>query len=198
VVTSLTARPSRCKIGFGFGFYGPGKPLPPVARISRSGNGISSPGINTNQTPRHPSLSASPSLRAFANVELVRMAIETRKDQLERSIGMIKPRDNKAARSKERDPRWIEIEKFLAKPDGQTHFASFMRALDEDLLALDAPALECVRTRGGKLYRPRARRWRDDQSAGRRNRPPPADPEDRSPISKSCAASSGPIWPIAI
>jgi hypothetical protein len=65
--------------------------------------------------------------------------------------------DDQAARQQrrpgrsERDPRCIEIEKFFAKPDGQTPFPTFMRAVDEDLLALDAPAMECIRTRGGKL-----------------------------------------------
>jgi hypothetical protein len=73
------------------------------------------------------------------------------KDQLENLDWMIKPRDNKAARAKERDPRCLEIEKFLRKPDGVTPFASFMRAVDEDLLALDAATMECIRTRGGQL-----------------------------------------------
>jgi hypothetical protein len=148
VVSSLTGNRQG---SYGFGFYGPGLPLPPVVDAQPIRQWDFSPGVNTTQTPRHTEPFSFPHLRAFANVELVRMAIETRKDQLEGLDWQIKPRDNKVARSKERDPRCIEIEKFLAKPDGVTPFASFMRALDEDLLALDAPAMECRRTRGGQL-----------------------------------------------
>jgi SPP1 gp7 family putative phage head morphogenesis protein len=65
---------------------------------------------------------------------------------------MVKPREEKLARRPERDARCIEVEKFLAKPDGQTPFQPFFRQLEEDLLAIDAPCLERRRTRGGKLF----------------------------------------------
>jgi hypothetical protein len=138
--------------GQGFTFYGPGKPIPPVTEGQAVRQWDFFPGFNTATTPRHNEPFSFANLRAFANVELVRMAIETRKDQLARLDHMVKPKDNKAARAKERDPRCVEVERFLAKPDGVTLFPDFMRAVDEDLLALDAPCMEKVRTRGGKLY----------------------------------------------
>lgn len=147
VVTSLAGRAK--SPNYGFGFYGPGDPLPPMASGEPIRQWDFQPGFNTTQTPRHAEPFSFAHLRAFANVELVRMAIETRKDQLEPLDWMIKPRDNK--RSSQADPRIKAISEFLAKPDGVTPFPSFMRALDEDLLAIDAPAIECVRTRGGKL-----------------------------------------------
>jgi hypothetical protein len=148
-VTTLVG--ANARPNFGFSFYGPGAPINPVVDGMPIRQWDFAPAVNTVQTPRHTEPFSFAHLRAFANVELVRLAIETRKDQLENLDWMIKPRDNKAARAKERDPRSLAIEKFLKKPDGVTPFASFMRAVDEDLLALDAPALECVRTRGGQL-----------------------------------------------
>lgn len=149
VVTSLTGRAQAPAMSFGF--YGSGQPVRPMVEGQPPRQWDFQPGVNTTYTPRHTEPFGFAHLRAFANIELVRMAIETRKDQLERFDWMVKPRDNKAARATERDPRCLEIEKFFSKPDGQHHFSSFFRALDEDLLALDAPVLECRRTRGGKL-----------------------------------------------
>lgn len=148
IVTSLvsTARQSQ---GVGFNFYGPGQPLNPILADQQVRQFDFAPGTNTNITPRHAEPFNFAHLRAFANVELVRMAIETRKDQLENLEWQIKARDNK--KDNPDDARVKAITKFLSKPDGVTPFASFMRALDEDLLALDAPVLECIRTRGGKL-----------------------------------------------
>lgn len=148
VVTTLTGTSAKPQ-GFGFGFYGPGNPLPPIIQGSPLRQWDFAPGVNTTQTPRHTEPFSFAHLRAFANVELVRMAIETRKDQLEPLDWQIKPRDNKARNGE--DARIKAITAFFEKPDGITPFGSFMRAVEEDLLALDAPCLECVRTRGGKL-----------------------------------------------
>jgi hypothetical protein len=155
-VTSLTAQAKRMQGNnggpFGWSFYGPGNPLPPIVTGQPVRQWDYNPGVNTTITPRHMEPFNFRHLRAFSNVELVRMAIETRKDQLERLDWMVKPKDNKKARSKERDPRCIEVEQFLTKPDGDTDFATFFRAIDEDLLSLDAPCMETVRRRNGKLF----------------------------------------------
>lgn len=149
VTVNLTS-PARAQ-PWGYGFYGPGDPLAPVAPDQPTRQFDYPVAVNTIYTPRHTEPYSFRHLRAFANVELVRMAIETRKDQLERLDWMVKPRDNKKARSSQRDPRCQEVEKFLYKPNGVDHFSEFFRAVDEDLLAIDAPCLERVRTRGGKL-----------------------------------------------
>lgn len=154
--TSLTdqARQLRTLGAYSGGFYGPGDPLPPVVDGLPTRQWDFAPGVNMVQTPRHTEPFNFKHLRAFANVELVRMAIETRKDQLERLDWHVKPKDNKKAQQEkkgQRDERCIEVEKFLAKPDGATLFQPFFRALEEDLLAIDAPCLERRRNRGGKL-----------------------------------------------
>jgi HK97 family phage portal protein len=107
-------------------------------------------GYNLNWTPRSYESYGFPSLRAFANTELVRLAIETRKDQIERLEWAIKPRKGRKTRT-DADERVRKVEKLFRKPDGITPFASWFRPLIEDLLAIDAPAIERRRDRGGNL-----------------------------------------------
>ena len=126
--------------------FSPGTPLAPSTQQPTRGWDFP---VNVNATvrPRAYEPFGFPHLRAFSNVELVRLAIETRKDQIERQNWAIKPRDNK----KGTDSRIDALTKFWAKPDGVKPFATFIRAMVEDLLAIDAPAAELRRTRGGKL-----------------------------------------------
>jgi hypothetical protein len=126
--------------------FSPGVPLEPSQQQPVRGWDFP---VNFNSTvrPRPYTPFEFKHLRAFSNVEMVRMAIETRKDQIERQDWTIKPKDNK----KSSDSRIKELTTFWAKPDGVTPFPTFMRALLEDLLAIDAPTAEKRRTRGGKL-----------------------------------------------
>jgi HK97 family phage portal protein len=107
-------------------------------------------GVNLNWTPRGYESFGFPQLRAFANVELVRLAIETRKDQVERLEWAIKPRKGRKVRT-DADERVRKTEKLFRKPDGVTAFASWLRPLIEDLLAIDAPTIERRRDRAGNL-----------------------------------------------
>jgi len=132
-----------------FGIFPPGVPLtPPDPQKPRS---FDFPvGINTVIRPRSYEAFDFPSLRAFANVELVRLAIETRKDQIERLNWLIRPKDGRKARKDAQD-RIRKVERFFRKPDGQTYFAQWLRQALEDLFAIDAPAFEKRRNRGGDL-----------------------------------------------
>jgi hypothetical protein len=107
-------------------------------------------GQNLQYTPRAYEPFGFPQLRAFANVELVRMAIETRKDQIERLDWQVRPKAGRKKRADHLD-RIRAVEKFLRKPDGATHFATWLRILLEELLVLDAPAIERRRNYGGDL-----------------------------------------------
>jgi hypothetical protein len=131
-----------------WGVFSPGIPLTPVVNEPVRGFDFK-PNINATLRPRAYEQFGFPALRAFANVELVRLAIETRKDQFERLDWQVKPVDNKKKTID--DPRIAEVTKFWRKPDGVTPFATFVRQSLEDLLALDAPAFEKRRTRGGAL-----------------------------------------------
>lgn len=107
--------------------------------------------VNANPRPRAYSPVSFQNLRAFANVEQVRLAIETRKDQLERLSWNIKPIDEKSARKSadEISPRLKAVEAFWKRPDGVRPFRRWFRRSLEDLLVLDAPAFQMLRTRGG-------------------------------------------------
>ncbi|MDR3508422.1 MAG: phage portal protein [Caulobacteraceae bacterium] len=121
----------------GWAVFGPGQPIAPM--------GDQAPrvwdypvAINSVVRPRAYEPFGFPELRAFANVELVRLAIETRKDQIEGLDWRIKPRDGTAP-----DPDQLtQVSRFWRKPDGATDFATWLRLLIEDLLVLDAPSLE--------------------------------------------------------
>ena len=131
-----------------WGVYGPGTPPAPLS--DEPVRAWDFPlAINTVVQPRALEPFGFSQLRAFANVELVRMAIETRKDQIERLDWRIKPRVGLAGAAA--DGRIAAIEAFWRKPDGVTPFATWLRLALEDLLALDAPAIERRRSRGGDL-----------------------------------------------
>jgi hypothetical protein len=133
------------------GVFSPGLPIMPTQgqQVPRA---IDFPvGWNTVFTPRagYDDLHSFASLRAFANIELVRLAVETCKDQIEGLDWQVKPRDGRGRRKD--DARIDQAEKLFRKPDGVTPFATWLRMWMEDLLVLDAPAIEKRRSRGGQL-----------------------------------------------
>jgi hypothetical protein len=134
------------------GGFSPGEPIAPVAEepVRLWDFPV---GINTVIRPRAYEPFGFAELRAFSNVELVRLAIETRKDQIERLDWRIKPRTVRPAAtdSGPNDPRVARLETFWRKPDGVTPFATWLRLALEDLLVLDAPAFERRRSRSGAL-----------------------------------------------
>ena len=106
-------------------------------------------GANTVFSPRSGTPFSFGELRGFANVEPVRLAIETAKDQIERLDWRIRPRCE--AHAGGADPDVARLTRFFARPDGTTPFATWLRAMLEDLLVLDAPAAEKRRDRSGRL-----------------------------------------------
>jgi hypothetical protein len=107
-------------------------------------------GVNAFITPRTSEPFGFAHLRAFSNVELVRLAIETRKDQLECLHWRLNPRPS-VARAFDIDARAARLTQFWRRPDGVRNFASWLRLAIEDLLAIDAPAFEKRRDRLGRL-----------------------------------------------
>ena len=141
------------------GIFSPGTPLVPP-------NGLNGPektrlwdfpvGVNTITTPRAYEPVSFTELRALADAhDVTRLAIETRKDQIEKLDWAIKskggkPRDARRATVDDRS-RADRIARFWRRPDGERPFATWLRALLEDLLVLDAPALEIRRNRAGEI-----------------------------------------------
>ncbi len=135
------------RFGGGWDVFGPGAPIAPAgpAPVRAWDFPVA---INSVVPPRAYEPFGFAQLRAFANVEMVRLAIETRKDQIERIDWRIKPREGAATP----DPGDVaRITAFWRKPDGVTPFATWLRLALEDLLVIDAPAIERRFARGGAL-----------------------------------------------
>lgn len=136
--------------------FAPGEPLAPIQQ--EEVRSLDFPvGINQIIRQRVPEIFSFSELKAFANVEICRLAIETRKDQVERLDWQVKPRAvlDSSGRPKKNRKDSIErikaAEKFFKKPNEWEDFHVWMRVIMEDLLVLDAPAIEKQLTRGGDL-----------------------------------------------
>ncbi|HVA13448.1 MAG TPA: phage portal protein [Stellaceae bacterium] len=136
-------------------WFGPQHPLPPQAPPEVAGRQFDYPfGFNLAATPRSWEPTGFAELRALADAfDLMRLVIETRKDQMERQTWRIRPR-SLAANSDvaDADPRVAALTAFFRCPDRQHGWATWLRMLLEDLLVIDAPTLYKRRTRGGALW----------------------------------------------
>ncbi len=133
----------------GQGIFSPGYPLAPVEpeRLRLWDFPV---GVNTIYTPRAYEPISFAELRALADAhDITRLAIETRKDQLEKLDWTIKPRAGRSAG--DAATRAARLAEFWRRPDGERPFAGWLREVLEDLLVLDAPALELRRNRGGDI-----------------------------------------------
>jgi portal protein len=130
-------------------FFGPGQPLPPAAQDEAHGRAWDFPvNYNISTRPRGEERIDFPTLRALAdNYDLVRLAIETRKDQMGKLRWTVQRRD-----TGKQDDQAKQIEAFLQTPDGEHDFLDWSRMVLEDLLVIDAPAVFIQRTRGGQVF----------------------------------------------
>ena len=131
-------------------WFGPGNPMPPVAPDDVAGRQLDyQTGYNQNLSPRALEPVGFSHLRTLAeSFDLMRLAIETRKDQVSRMRWNVKPRDPK----RESDARCDAINKFLRRPDREHDWDTWLRALIEDMLVIDAATVYPRKTRGGGLY----------------------------------------------
>jgi hypothetical protein len=144
--------------GSGADWFGPLDPMRPIAPPDVAGRRFDfPPGYNLITRPRAYESIGFAELRGFADAyDLLRLVIETRKDQMERQRWRIRPRDAKSKRRRAAiDPdmtaRIAGIEAFFQKPDGITRWKTWLRALLEDMFVIDAATLYCQRTRSGNL-----------------------------------------------
>lgn len=95
-------------------------------------------------------------LRAFADqYDLLRLVIETRKDQMAKLPWSIRIRDNISTPQDEsviHDQRCEELTRFFEFPDKEHSWDAWLRMLLEDLLVIDAPTAYIRKTRGGGVY----------------------------------------------
>jgi Phage portal protein len=131
-------------------WFGPGQPLAPQAQTQAVGRAWDFD-VNSNMqfTPRATEAVSFDQMRSLADeYDLLRLVIQTRKDQIIAQDWTITPIDPEA----EQTPQCDEIRKFLLRPDQEHNFDTWLRMLLEDLLVIDAPTIYPRMNRGGGLY----------------------------------------------
>ena len=131
-------------------WFGPRDPMPPVAPADVAGRALDyQTGYNQNLAPRALEPVSFSQLRTLADAYgLLRLIIETRKDQVSRMKWNVKYRDPR----KEADGRTDKINAFLRTPDREHDWDTWIRALVEDMLVIDAATIYPRKTRGGEVY----------------------------------------------
>lgn len=140
-------------------WFGPGVPLPPTAPEAVEGRQFQFPiSTNTVISTKTDGITFG-QLRAFADVaDVVRLLIETRKDQVCGLNWVVKRKDadnSKATRAPKKsviDTRVQAVSEFLLSPDKDHTWSEWLRLVLEDMFVLDAPTLYIQRTRGGDVY----------------------------------------------
>ncbi|MBV8333876.1 MAG: phage portal protein [Alphaproteobacteria bacterium] len=134
----------------GQGIFSPGYPLVPPER-ERVRLWDFPVGYNTLYTPRSYEPVGFVELRALADShDITRLAIETRKDQIEKLEWTIRSRKDRDSLANA-EARIERLTEFWSQPDGEQPFATWLREALEDVLVLDAPAFEIRRNRGGDI-----------------------------------------------
>jgi hypothetical protein len=153
-------------------WFGPGRPVAGAIPEGGSRGWEYPPGINILSTPRATEAISFGQLRSLANLhDLTRLAIETRKDQVCKLDHSFRPKrrrgESKAAvAQRANDPRIEEISKFFERPGNAvyyppeggrpeivpTNWTEWLRALLEDVLVIDAPAIAITRSLGGTPF----------------------------------------------
>ena len=130
--------------------FGPGEPLvPPEPERVRTWQ--YPVGYNFTYTPRAWEPIGFDELRALAeNHDITRLAIETRKDQIEALTWSIRSREPNNPKA-DAAPRIEKLTEFWNHPDGDRPFGTWLRIALEDLLVIDAPCFEIRRNRGGEV-----------------------------------------------
>lgn len=142
-------------------WFGPLQPLPPVAPQDTAVRRFDYPsGVNLTTLPRNYEAVSFQQMRDLADsLDLVRIAIETRKDQVSKmpwsfrekaSTNKIKSNSKSAAEGGR-----IHVDQltaFFESPDGEHSFDDWLRMIIEDLLVIDAVTLAATVDGHGTLW----------------------------------------------
>lgn len=108
-------------------------------------------GYNLNYIPRTGAGMTFWQLRQFAeNCEILRLGIETVKDQICSVAWQFKPCEDSGLKAD--DPLILELTEFFQKPDKYNTFRSWLRILLEEVLVTDALSIYRHPNKGGGLY----------------------------------------------
>src|ERR1700694_4653737 len=138
------------------GFFGPLLPLDQQAPQGTEKRVFDfSAGTNLSYIPRSDEPISFAQLRALADsYYLLRMVIETRKDQISKvkwRFGLkAKPGESQqlSRKKSENDSRVQKISRFFEYPDGRHDWQKWLSMIVEDMLVIDAPTLLIRRNRG--------------------------------------------------
>lgn len=150
-MSSLLTRFSSGFKNFYNGFKSPGEPMQAVMPKGSSPILIDyAYGYNLNTTPRSEENIGFDDLRALAdNYDLLRLAIEKRKNQIEALDWNVVPINKKDPVAQQLSN---EVYQFFKRPDKTLSFGRWQRALVEDVLVIDAPSIYIRRDLKGDIY----------------------------------------------
>lgn len=142
------------------GWFTPQQPINPQAPPDVKGRAFDyQSGYNLNFQPRSTEPIGFAQLRFLAdNCDILRLVIETRKDQMASLSWNVKPKDkkqqmkNQAPGDQKKDPRAAMLETFFQKPDGVNTWKQWLRAILEDLFVIDGVSIYKRKTVGGKPF----------------------------------------------
>jgi SPP1 gp7 family putative phage head morphogenesis protein len=138
-------------------WFGPGTPLTPSAPAVIEGRSFDLPiSINTVNSTKIDGVSFQ-QLRQFAETEIIRLLIETRKDQVCGLSWIIRPKGGdkvtrKLGKVPPTDKRIDDLTKFFLSPDKEHSWSQWLRLILEDMFVLDAPCLYVQKTNAGATY----------------------------------------------
>lgn len=137
-------------------FFAPGKPIDPVAQ-GAAGRRFDYPAAyNIGITPRTYEAVSFDTLRAVSDPtvggwDLIRLAIETRKDQMSQLVFSVLPRKEANAKMRPKStPECQTIEEMLRFPDGITPWQQWCSQLIDEHLVIDAASIRRMRAVSGK------------------------------------------------
>ena len=134
-------------------WFGPLDPLPPAAPLDVAGRQWDYPsGFNLQVEPRGAAGLSFATLRRLADgYDLLRLVLETRKDQVARMSWAIGPRTPGG----DTGPidRITAATRFFQRPDGIHGWVDWLRLLLEEMFVVDAASLYMQRDRAGRLLR---------------------------------------------
>lgn len=139
-------------------WMGPGDPIESVVPAEQQagvhGRQFDFPvGYNQRMQPRQGEENTFAQLRSLAdNCDILRLVIETRKDQMAKMEFSIQPIDAKNKRGATL-ARCAEVQEFLRFPDGENRWEDWLRMLLEDMFVIDAATIYPWLTEGGAPYR---------------------------------------------
>ena len=137
-------------------WMGPGQPIQPdVPPADVAGRSFDYPsGYNIGIRPRRYEGPTFEQLRSLSdNCDVLRLCIETVKDQMGTLTGSVKPM--KPAMQPVRPPpddRCAQMDQFFLRPDRRNGFQSWMRQLMEEALVTDAATIYVRRALNGSVY----------------------------------------------